>query len=443
MKRFGILLFSILLLFFAVGCSKDKGWKAQSAVNISSQSSGEDKPIKDSRPTSVSAGSILHDLFGAQLPADTDRYLLPAVSEEQRFPMSDYVHEADVYGGTMYFIRLHEKNVYSYDFDTLEERVFAEGLSNPAAICTDADGVYVADVGTKEIVYFTFDGAKAGSVSPPENPKDNTGGPEGYAWMLEKYYAALRHYDGLLLLAARDAVWTIADGETEWRRAEYPFISREVVSCAAIVSRNRIAIFTQRSVVGARKYTRVTEMDRDGGNEKLLYEDSVQAMCANGGRLYITAGRDGATRLYELSDGQAVFIQTAGKGGLDAIVHFAVSNGTMFIEWVSKKVDLIPVADDAETVRFLTPNRKRCWPRRSWTARQARPSGISPIRTRHSSTRSARPSCSAERISILPLSPVRKSRSQRCSVPSCRAGRRPISAETRSSPRISTKRIRD
>ena len=30
MKRFSILLFSILLLFFAVGCSKDKGWKAQS-----------------------------------------------------------------------------------------------------------------------------------------------------------------------------------------------------------------------------------------------------------------------------------------------------------------------------------------------------------------------------------------------------------------------------
>lgn len=361
MKKTALLFMTLCLAalaLFCAGCKKNSGWKAQSSPTVSSSvssSSGEEKPIRDDRPTSVSVSSFLHDLFGTALPADTDRHLLPITEEEKRFKLDDYIHYADAFGDTMYFIRLDDPNVYAFDFMSGEERVFAaDAVKDPAAICTDADGIYVADVGAKEIVYFAFDGARAGSVALPENPKDNLGGPEGYKWMLERTYASLCHYDGLLLLAARDAIWTIADGETEWQRAEYPFVRQEMVQSATLLSRDRIAVYTARIARGMRTLQRVTQMDRSGGGQTLLYEGNVTAMCANNGRLYITGGINGKLRLYEISSGTALYLQTVSDRE-DAVVNFSVSNGTLLVDWLSKKVDLIPVLEEAGMVSLLAP----------------------------------------------------------------------------------------
>ena len=360
--RVKIALSILLVLLSFMGCKRNTGWKAQSSPTVSSSvssSSGEEKPIRDDRPTSVGVGSFLHDLFGTSLPADTDRYLLPVTEEEKQFKLDDYIHYADAYGDTMYFIRLDDPNVYAFDFMAGEERVFAaDAVKDPAAICTDADGIYVADVGAKEVVYFTFDGARAGSVALPEEPKANLDGPEGYAWMLEKYYPSVRHYDGLLLLAARDAIWTIADGETEWQRAEYPFVNGEFVDAAAILSRNRIAVYTTRCLIRVPVLNRVTEMNRKGEEQKLLYDQSVQAMSANNGCLYITTGRNGTVRLFEIGTGQVVFLQNLDTKP-NAVVNFAVSGGAVFIEWAGKKVDLIPGTENANMVTLYTPESAR------------------------------------------------------------------------------------
>ena len=359
MKKTALLfmtLYLTVLALFCAGCKKNYGWKAQSSPKQSTRAAASsNEPIRDDRPTSVGVGSFLHDLFGTSLPADTDRYLLPETDEEKRLQMSGFVHAGDVYGDTLYFARYQDANVYAFSLSTGEERIFAEdAVKNPAQICTDADGVYVADVGAQEIVYFTFDGARAGSVALPEEPKANLDGPEGYKWMLERYYASLCHYDGLLLLAARDAIWTIADGETEWQRAEYPFVREEMVQSAALLSRDRIAVYTARIARGMPVLQRVTQMDRSGGGQTLLYEGNVTAMCANNGRLYITGGINGKLRLYEISSGTALYLQTVSDRE-DAVVNFSVSNGTLLVDWLSKKVDLIPVLEEAGMVSLLAP----------------------------------------------------------------------------------------
>lgn len=360
-----IFILSIFVCFFTSCNFQRQGWKSQSAANESAGttsttgSSIASPSVSGSseKPKSVGVSSFLHDLFGTELPKDTDRYQLPKVEETKEYKVDELIHYADVYGNSMYFIRQGEHYVYAYDFDSKEERVFAEGVKNPASICTDADGVYVVDVSAKEVVYFTYDGKRSGSVPLPENPKDNSGGPQGAAWMLEKYYAAMRHYDGLLLLAARDAIWTIADGEDEWKRTEYVFEYLETVQNAVILNRKRIAVYTY---VGITSWTgdysphKLMEMNRDGSNAKLIWKDYALGLMANAGRLCFMQNINGANRLYDITSGNAAFIQEIDVNHT-VIKNCALSGNTLFIEWMGNVFDLIPVKEDWNTVRLIAP----------------------------------------------------------------------------------------
>ena len=352
------------LALFCAGCKKNSGWKAQSAprrtgsTSSVSSSSGEEKPVRDDRPTSVGVGSVLHDLFGTSLPADTDRHMLPQVDEQRTYKLETSVLDGDIYGNTFYYLVFQEPKIYAYDLETEETRVLTEDVENPANLCVDADGLYVADVGTSEVVWFSFDGERLGAVDFPEEPTPNPG-VEGYAWGLEKYYASLCHYDGLLLLAGRDAVWTIRDGDSAWQRAEYPFLRYEKVDSAAILSRDRIAVATERSVHDASVFRRVTEMNRDGSKSKLLSETWSPVMCAGGGQLYSLGTTDEKTRLFELSTGTSRFVGIVNSNPertrVNVPLRAAVSGSTLFVLWMSKEISLSPVEGDQNAVKILAP----------------------------------------------------------------------------------------
>ncbi len=361
MKRFGILLFSILLLFFAAGCSKDKGWKAQSAPAVlqgTGTSSGTSGTSGSQKPDSVTVSSFLHDLFGTELPKDTDRYLLPQVEEQRDIHFEESIYDGDVYGTAFYYVQYQVSTIFVCDLETEETRVFSDDIGNPGRVCTDADGVYIADYKTNEVVWFTFDGARAGSVPLPEKAKDNSAGPEGYRWGLEKYVSALRHYDGLLLLATRDAVWTIADGETEWKRADYSFIQYEQVDEAAILNRNRIVIYTNRTINGGAAYRRTTEMDRDGGRAKLLSEEFCNSLTASGGRLFSLNNTNNVSRMYDISADLPVYVQSVGRlnsSAMSLVMRSAVSGDTLFVLWAFKDVSLIPIEGGWDSVSLIAP----------------------------------------------------------------------------------------
>ena len=342
---------------FCAGCKKDSGWKAQSAQNTgSSAESGDETSAKSSRPTSIKVSSFLHDLFGGELPEDTDRFLLPEIGERQDFTFERTVFDGDVYGNTLYFIEYQVSKIYAYDLGTGETRVFTEDIGNPVKLCTDSDGVYVADVRSNEIVYFTFDGARAGAVPLPEKPYAN--GDENTGWMLEKYVSGLRHYDGLLLLAAKESVWTIRDGDTQWQRADVPLMRYETVKDASILSRDRIAVYTSRNAVGDVPANRVTEMDLTGGHTKLLCEDQTNALTAAEGKLFRASHVNGVVRLYEISTGVSAYMQSLSLPdgmGMGTVNRMAVSGKTVFILWSGKKASLIPIPDGWDSVRIIAP----------------------------------------------------------------------------------------
>ena len=352
------------LALFSAECKKDSGWKAQSAANTSAGTTGSSAVGTPSitgsseKPKSVGVSSFLHDLFGTELPKDTDRYQLPQVEEQRDFHFEKLLFDGDVFENTLYYIEYQVSKVYALDLETDETYIFTEDIGNPGNVCTDTDGVYIVDYKTNEVVWFTFDGARAGSVPLPERAKANTDGPDGSGWMLERYVSSLRHYDGLLLLATRDAVWTIADGETEWKRAEYTFVLYEKVSGAAILNRNRIVIYTDRSVVGAEPLNRVTEMDRDGGKAKLLSEEYYSCMTASGGRLYTFNNINGVSRMYDMTADLPVFVQSFGRlnsGSVTAFMRTAVSGNTLFVLWAYKDASLIPFEDGWDSVFLIAP----------------------------------------------------------------------------------------
>ena len=365
-KKTSLLLLALCLATLALlsaGCKKNTGWKAQSSPrrpgsssSAGSYSSSEEQPIRDDRPTSVGVSSFLHDLFGTALPADTDRHLLPQVDEQRTYKLEASALDGDIYGNTFYYVVFREPKIHAYDLETGETRVLTEDVKNPANLCVDADGLYVADVNAMEIVWFSFEGERLGTLALPEAPTTNTG-VEGYAWGPEKYYASLCHYDGLLLLAARDAIWTIRDGDTTWRRAEYAFERFEMTDAAAILSRDRIAVATKRSVYDASVFRRVTEMEPDGSKQKLLSETWSPVMCAGEGQVYSLGTTDGKTRIFELGTGRFVGIVNSSpeRTGANVPLRAAVSGNTLFVLWMSKEISLSPLESGRDAVKILAP----------------------------------------------------------------------------------------
>ena len=340
---------------FCAGCRKDSGWKAQSAQNTgSSAGSGAETTAKSSRPTSVKGSSFLHDLFGGELPEDTDRIGLPSVSEPRSFDLPQNMIDGDVYGSGLYYLLNETSAVYRMDLETGETSVFTEDIGRPVRICTDSDGIYVLDFRMEKIVFFTFDGTRAGEVELPdrsvcpgfhENPN---------------YTAALDHYDGVLMLAGRDALWTIEDGKMEWVETQITLMKHETISKAAIRSRDKLVIAVYGLTSDGIENCDLYEHDRKGNSSRLLTSGtSWSAVTVNENRVHEVLSW--GCRLYEVTENGTLYLESlkpVSGSGIDVVLNAAISNDTLFVLWRSldkpPSAALYPMPDEADTVRVIT-----------------------------------------------------------------------------------------
>ncbi len=350
MKRICVVFSFLILFLFAFGCSKNTGWKAQSSPAVSSSNSEEQSTAK---PTSFTVSSFLHDLFGGELPKDTDRVNLPAVGEAREYDIPVTAFEGCAFGSSFYYLDSEDKRVFRLDLETGETSVFTDEVKNPRLVGTDTDGVYVYDMSAKEIAYFSFDGERIASVPIPVDPH----GGNSYSDVF--YAVSLEHYDGLLLLAVRDGVWTLSDGDTEWKMAECELLNGEYVDQAAIRSRRRLVISVQNPKSGAE---RRLETDISGKNAKEFpgTYSSTNALSVNQGKLWRVTSTTGC-RLYEAEEGGESFVQMlTGEGHAFPVVNrVAVSGETVLVFWyLSGRVTLLPM-NTTESVRIIAPTNRQ------------------------------------------------------------------------------------
>ena len=240
--------------------------------------------------------------------------------------------------------------MFRLDLETGETSVFTEEVENPRLVATDIDGVYVYDMKAKEIVYFSFDGERLASVPLPVTPHSGNGYSDIF------FAVSLEHYDGLLMLAVRDGIWTLEDGKTEWKRADFSVLSSELIDNAVILTRKRLAIHLHSN-----DYTRerMIEMDVNGKNALDLPGTMVttQTLFSNQGKLWAVDGRTGC-RLYEIEDGRANFVQKlSGEGhNFHVVKRAAISNGSILLFWyTSGRVTLMPY-DETAPIRIIAPS---------------------------------------------------------------------------------------
>jgi hypothetical protein len=344
MKRICIVLISLLLLLLAAGCAKDKGWKAQSDAT-SSPDGG-----KTEQPSTFTLSSFLHELFGGELPEDTDRVNLPNVTETREYDIPNTAFEGGAFGSSFYYLDSKDLRVFRLDLETGESTVFTDEVDNPRLVGTDTDGVYVYDMSAKEIAYFSFDGERLASVPIPVTPHSG----DGYSDIF--YASSLEHCDGLLLLAVKDGIWTLADGDTEWKRADFSVLGSENIHDAVILTRNRLAVHLRRADYSGE---RMIEMDANGKNALDMPGTMVttQSLFSNRGKLWAVDGRTGC-RLYEIENGRANFVQKlSGEGhNFHVVKRASISNGTVLLFWYTDgRVTLMPY-DETAPIRIIAPS---------------------------------------------------------------------------------------
>ncbi|MBE6725783.1 MAG: extracellular solute-binding protein [Ruminococcaceae bacterium] len=340
-----------VLALLSAGCRKNTGWKAQSSPAVSPSASEQQSAA---RPTSFTVSSFLHDLFGGELPADTDRIGLPVVTEPRSFDLPKGMIAGDVYGSELYYL-IHETSaVYRLNLDTGETSVFTEDIGQPTRICTDSDGLYVQDFRNGKVVYYTYDGVRAGEVAVPDRSvcpgfSENS-----------MYTASLAHYDGVLMLAGRDSIWTIEDGKTEWSETPVALMKHEQIRGAAIRTRDRIVVAVYGLTSDGIENCDLYEMDRKGNNARVLSSGTNwHTISVNENRVYEVLAW--GCRLYEVTENGTVYLDSLeplNGSGIDIALNAQISNSTLFVLWSSlekpNSVALYPMPDEANTVRILT-----------------------------------------------------------------------------------------
>lgn len=330
-------------------CSKSIGWKNE----ITSPSYIQQQVQVEQKNNSVGVFSFLHDMFSSELSASTDRYILPVVSEPRELDIPRTAFEGDAYGSFFYFLDTEDFRVFRLDLETGEVTVFTDEVENPRLVCTDSDGVYVYDYGAKEVIYFDFEGNRTASVPIPVEPH----GGDGYD---SKFYAvSLDHYDGLLLLAVRDGLWTLADGGKEWKQTDLVLLVHEKIARSVIVSRSRLLVYIECMTPQGTVQDRLIGIDTDGKNETVLSKDSNQEIAINENRVFRVSAR--GCRLYEINGDNEIYIRgLSGEGHKFHLAsHIAVSGNSLLIFWhASGRVTLLPLYE-FDTVRILAPESER------------------------------------------------------------------------------------
>lgn len=351
MKVKFILLWFFLFLLIGTSCSHHEGWKPHN--NLLSNANDKIQQAEN-KQTSVSVPGFLHDLFGGELPADTDRTCLPSITDPRTFDLPDKMIGGDVYGSALYYLLNETSAVYRIDLETGETSVFTEDIGRPVRVCTDSDGVYVFDFREEKIVFFTFDGTRAGEVAVPN--RSACSGFHDYP----NFTASLDHYDGVLMLAGRDSVWTIEDGKTEWVETPFTLMSHETISAAQIRSRNKLIAAVHGVTSNGTENNDLYELDRNGKNARILTSGTNwHTVAVNENRVYEVLAW--GCRLYEVTENGNQYLESLkplNGGGISIALNTVISNGTLCVLWSgfeqANSVALYPMPDDADTVRLLT-----------------------------------------------------------------------------------------
>ncbi len=328
-----------LILIFVVSCG-------QKSVDVG------DIPLDNADYTSVKVSGSIDPLKNEEYSEDTDRYRLTVSEGATHFDIPKSVIDGVGYGDYYYYIVAEKSVVYRANISTGDTVTFTEDIGYPVKICTDANGVYVCDKRMDEIVRFDFEGVRRDTVELPVKIR----GYKGYSEI--KYIASFEHYDGVLMLAARDGVWTLADGKSTWKKVDVTLLGGEVISDASLRSKKRVVVgvfFDDRVHLPT---TQVIEYDLSGKNPVSLSSDqNFQTLFCNQNRVY-GVSRDGC-RLYELTEKGKIFIQTL-KPSEDAafgtVRRVIVSGQSVCVLWVIETyVSTFPMADEYNTVRLIVP----------------------------------------------------------------------------------------
>ena len=172
----------------------------------------------------------------SMLPENTDRALLPQTTEQVNFETEKSVIAGDVYENTLYYLVEDKAAVYTLDLKTGEKATLTEDVKRPRKICVSSDGIRVFDMRRDEVVRFSPEGERLDAVSIPTHVH----GGDGYSELF--YLSDLDFYDGLLLFAARDGVWTLAEGEKEWTRADLTLLGGEQIANGVILNRKQVVV---------------------------------------------------------------------------------------------------------------------------------------------------------------------------------------------------------
>ncbi|MBR5365357.1 MAG: hypothetical protein IK132_03860 [Clostridia bacterium] len=261
----------------------------------------------------------------------------------------------DVYENTLYYLVEDKSAVYTLDLTTGEKAVLTEDIKRPRKLCASEDGIRVFDMRMDEVVRFSQEGKRIDTVSIPMHVH----GGEGYSELF--YLSDLDCCDGLMMLAARDGIWTIMDGEREWTKADLVLLGGEQIVRGTILDRKRIAVGIE-NVNGAG--ASVTEMDRNGKSRKVISEDMrIGELIVNQGRIYkISSGRGSALRLYDITEGEDVYLQkiAADTDFPNIVTDAEVSDDTLFVLWGGQPcASLIPKAQVNDAVVIFAPERER------------------------------------------------------------------------------------
>ncbi|MCR5681052.1 MAG: hypothetical protein K6G29_01265 [Clostridiales bacterium] len=269
---------------------------------------------------------------------------------------AESVIAGDVYENTLYYLVEDKSAVYTLDLTTGEKAVLTEDIKRPRKLCASSDGIRVFDMRTDEVVRFSPEGERLDAVSIPMHVH----GGDGYSELF--YLSDLDFYDGLLLLAARDGVWTLAEGEKEWTKADLTLLGGEQIANGVILNRKQVVVGIENiNGIGAS----VTQMDRNGKNQKVISEDlRIGELFANQGRVYkISSGRGSKLRLYDITDREDVYLQAIDAGGdfpLDMVRDAEASGDTLFVLWNGQPfASLIPKSSESGAVCFFAPERER------------------------------------------------------------------------------------
>ena len=339
MKKAVLVALCAVTLFLLVSC----GEKAIDVGDISPDNTDY---------TSVKVSGSIEPVKNSEYSDDMDRYQLTIPDGSARFDIPKSVIDGVGYGNYYYYIVAEQSAIYRADMLTGETVTFTEDIGYPVQICTDANGVYVCDKRMDEIVRFDFDGVRPDSVELPVRIRDF----KRYAdWA---YIASFEHYDGVLMLAARDGVWTLADGKSTWKKVDVTLMGGEVISDASLRSNKRIVVgifFDDRVHYPT---TQVIECDLNGKKPVSLSSDlNYQTFFCNQNRVY-GVSRDGC-RLYELTEKGKIFIQTlrpSEDAAFGTTRRVIVSGGSVCVLWVVETyISTFPMADEYNTVRLIVP----------------------------------------------------------------------------------------